>query len=82
MERACGVPVKQFQIPDRPIQMWNWDEIIDLLDCCVILHNLIVEHRRTQYSVSSYKCVGRIDVNVPVEDPPFISLFDVNEIPP
>jgi hypothetical protein len=54
IERAFGTLVQQFQILQRPIRFWYWEEIVDLVDCCIILHNMIVEHRRFDYAVGSY----------------------------
>jgi Plant transposon protein len=51
IERAFGTLVQQFQILQRPIRSWDWKEIVDLVDCCVILHNMIVEHRRGGFAV-------------------------------
>jgi hypothetical protein len=58
IERAFGVLVQQFQILQRPIKNWFWVEIVDTMDCCIILHNMIVESRRENYKVSEYLDAG------------------------
>lgn len=45
VECAFGVIISRFHILDRPIRQWFLEDIKDLLNCCVILHNMIVEHR-------------------------------------
>ena len=45
IECAFGILVSRFHILQRPLRGWYLNEIIDLLHCCVILHNMIVESR-------------------------------------
>jgi hypothetical protein len=58
IERAFGVLVQQFQILQRPIKSWYWTDIVDIMDCCIIIHNMVVESRRENYSVSEYLVRG------------------------
>jgi hypothetical protein len=51
IERAFGVLVQQFQILQRPIKNWYWVDIVEIMDVCIILHNMIVESRRENFSV-------------------------------
>jgi hypothetical protein len=60
IERAFGVLVQQFQILQRPIKSCNWQDIIDIMDTCIIMHNMIVESRRELFSVSEYMQSGRV----------------------
>jgi hypothetical protein len=46
--------VQQFQILQRPIKNWYWVDIVNIMDVCIILHNMIVESRRENFSVSEY----------------------------
>jgi hypothetical protein len=46
IERAFGVLVQQLQILQCPIRNWYWEDIVDILDCCIILHNMVVESCR------------------------------------
>ena len=48
VERAFGVLVLRFMILQHPIRMWYLDDICNLLYCCIILHNMIVEERRLE----------------------------------
>ena len=42
---AFGVPMAQFHVLLRPFRRWFLEDIKDVLDCCVIIHNMIVEER-------------------------------------
>ena len=46
IERCFGVLVKRFHILKRPLRFWTRSKIGDVLDCCIILHNMCVEHGR------------------------------------
>jgi hypothetical protein len=60
IERAFGVLVQQFQILQRPIKSWYWQDIVDIMDTWIIMHNMIVESRRELFSVSEYMQSGRV----------------------
>ena len=45
IECAFGIIVQRFHILQRPLRLWYLEDIRDLVDCCVILHNMIVECR-------------------------------------
>ena len=45
IECTFGILVQRFHVLQRPLQFWYQNEICDLLDCCVILHNMIVDSR-------------------------------------
>lgn len=47
VERFFGVFVSRFHILERPIRLWYMRDIYNLLYCCVIMHNMIVEERRS-----------------------------------
>jgi hypothetical protein len=59
IERAFGVLVQRFQILQRPLKNWYWSDIVNTMDVCIIIHNMIVESRRVNYSVSDYINTGR-----------------------
>jgi hypothetical protein len=42
VECAFGIIIQKFQILQRPLRGWYVDNIKDLLDCCVILHNMTI----------------------------------------
>ena len=50
IKRCFGVLVKKFGILKRPLRGWYTTEIKELIDCCVILHNMTQEVRMHQYS--------------------------------
>jgi hypothetical protein len=49
VERAFAVLILRFQILQRAIRMWYLEDICNLLYCCVIMHNMVVEERRQQH---------------------------------
>jgi len=49
VERAFGILVQKFQILQRPLRMWNKADAVELLHCCVILHNMVVAHYGDDY---------------------------------
>jgi hypothetical protein len=85
IERAFGVLVQQFQILQRPIKNWYWTDIVDIMDVCIILHNMIVESRRENFSVSEYLESGSAEWYAATDvfrasetennPPPVVSLF-------
>lgn len=49
VECAFGILVAKFHILQRPLRGWYVEEIIDLLHCCIILHNMVVEYYGDEY---------------------------------
>jgi hypothetical protein len=49
VERAYGIVVQKFQILQRPLRMWSQGDAVDLLHCCVILHNMVVAYYGDEY---------------------------------
>lgn len=49
VECAFGILVAKFHVLARPIRQWYIEEIVDLLHCCVILHNMVVAHYGEDY---------------------------------
>jgi hypothetical protein len=77
VERAFGVLVKRFDYLKRPLRHWFLKDIKNILLCCIIMHNMIIEERRHVYMAAA----NGLDAPLPVEDeedevpPNFISLF-------
>jgi Plant transposon protein len=47
IECAFGVLVQRFHVLQRPLRGWyDVDQLNDLVQCCAILHNMIVEVRQ------------------------------------
>jgi hypothetical protein len=88
IECAFGVLVQQFQILQHPIKSWYWEDIVDIMDVCILVHNMIVENRRPEYSVSEYIESGQVwyaatnpfcTTNYETNHPPIVSLFHTDE---
>jgi len=60
VERGFGVIVQRFGILAHPIKWWYLDEIQSLVNCCVIIHNMIVTDRRAAYNEADEAEVARI----------------------
>ena len=52
VERAFGVLQARFQILDRPCKLWCSDAMTVIFRACVIMHNMIVEDERDDYSLT------------------------------
>jgi hypothetical protein len=46
IERGFGTLQKRFAIVKNPAKKWKHDKLCKIMTCCVILHNMIVEHER------------------------------------
>lgn len=77
IERCFGVLVQRFQILSRPLRHFYWEDTVDLLDCCIILHNMVVENRRSEYNVGLHEYAQQTTVPLaPREtDRPPVTLF-------
>ena len=49
VERAFGILVKKFHVLHKPLKQWYLDEIKLLMQSCIILHNMVVEHYGEEY---------------------------------
>jgi hypothetical protein len=58
IKRAFSVLVQQFQILQRPIKNWYWTDIVDIMDVCIILQNMIVESCRR---ISQFPSIWNLD---------------------
>lgn len=45
VERAFGILVKKFSILKQPLRKWYLNDVQDLMKCCIIMHNMVVEDR-------------------------------------
>ncbi|XP_010696025.3 uncharacterized protein LOC104908599 [Beta vulgaris subsp. vulgaris] len=50
VERAFGVLQARFAIVKGPVRCWHKSKIHDIMETCIILHNMIVEDERHTYS--------------------------------
>ena len=75
IERCFGVLNQRFHILACPLRNYYWDDIVDLLDCCIILHNMDVEHRRPHFAVGHHAVALTEAFNLNNNDPPPVTLF-------
>jgi hypothetical protein len=52
VEKAFGVLQARFDIVRRPARLWKQADVINIMQACVILHNMIVKIRRKQSQMS------------------------------
>jgi hypothetical protein len=64
IERAFGVLVKRFHYLKRPLRNWYLKDTKSILDCCIIMHNMIVECRRHAYMAAT----NGFDIPIPNDD--------------
>ena len=46
VERAFGFLQAKWHVLARPCKLWSGKRMADVIRCCVILHNMIIEHQR------------------------------------
>jgi len=46
VECAFGVLQSRFAIVQRPAHFWKPDDVVNIIQACVILHNMIVEDEK------------------------------------
>jgi Plant transposon protein len=70
VERAFGILRRKFQILSRPIELWHEEDIRNVIDTCIILHNMMVETRvaRNEDETECWYNIGE-DENEPFEVP-------------
>jgi hypothetical protein len=58
IERAFGVLQAKFAIVRGPARFWDKETLVDVMTCCVILHNMIIEDERGLNLPCFYDNVG------------------------
>ncbi|XP_038679425.1 uncharacterized protein LOC119980701 [Tripterygium wilfordii] len=46
VERAFGVLQAKWAITEGPIRFWDEETVTNIMNCCIILHNIIIEDER------------------------------------
>ena len=64
IERCVGVLVKKYHILENPLRGWYIQDIKELIDCCVILHNMTTENRLGNFHFSDSIEVGDIPADL------------------
>ena len=82
VERAFGILRRKFQILSRPIELLHIEDIRNIVDTCIILHNMMVELRMRRHEEEDkdwYEVheddgeqfeVPLLRMNIPVVEPP------------
>jgi len=54
IERVFGVIVRKFQILKRDIEKWDANDVTSIVFTCIVMHNMMVEHRVTRNEVENH----------------------------
>jgi hypothetical protein len=58
IERAFGVLQARFAVVRGPARFWDKETLINIMTCCAILHNMIIEDERGLNLLCFYDNVG------------------------
>ena len=75
IERCFGVLVQKYGILQRPLRGWFIADIRTMINCCIILHNMTTEARRSNFSFKDLICN---DEDEPSENAPETIFMDEN----
>ncbi|KAK1631803.1 hypothetical protein QYE76_006118 [Lolium multiflorum] len=80
VERAFGVLQAQFAIVRYPALTWSHDQMWEVMQACVIMHNMIIEDDRKNHArshVGPYECQGplaEVDHELPADFADFLAM--------
>ncbi|KAK1663445.1 hypothetical protein QYE76_051604 [Lolium multiflorum] len=80
VERAFGVLQAQFAIVRYPALSWSHDQMWEVMQACVIMHNMIIEDDRKNHArthVGPYECEGplaEVDHELPADFANFLAM--------
>jgi hypothetical protein len=80
VERAFGVLQAQFAIVRYPALSWSHDQMWEVMQACVIMHNMIIEDDRKNHArshVGPYECEGplaEVDHELPADFADFLAM--------
>ncbi|KAK1609059.1 hypothetical protein QYE76_032732 [Lolium multiflorum] len=80
VERAFGVLQAQFAIVRYPALSWSHDQMWEVMQACVIMHNMIIEDDRknqVRRHVGPYECQGplaEVDHELPTDFADFLAM--------
>ena len=73
IERAFGVFEKKYHCVTHPIQLFYVDDIHYLIGGCIVMHNMMVEHRIKNNQIESESFYELASDNVPNYHPPTVT---------
>ena len=69
VERGFGVLQRKFHILVHPFELWFRDDIANIVHCCVVLHNMMVEERvsRSEIERAGFYELSNSEDDLPLE---------------
>ena len=62
VERVFGVRITRFHLLCKPSRLWYEEDMIDVVKCCRIIHNIVCESRLENYT-------GMTNIRIGMEEP-------------
>eukprot|EP00475_Leptophrys_vorax_P039541 TRINITY_DN7158_c0_g1_i5.p1 TRINITY_DN7158_c0_g1~~TRINITY_DN7158_c0_g1_i5.p1 ORF type:complete len:140 (+),score=36.07 TRINITY_DN7158_c0_g1_i5:383-802(+) len=82
VERAFGVLQSRFAFLKTPSRLWFQSDMLVLVKCCVILHNMIIRWEGNQFCANYAERAAKEAFDQPVRDPKKVERIGTLEIMP